>query len=229
MMEHYTNLGYLPGKVKSSLHYLSGIMSTSSKYFDSIRISASKKTRAEPEVAPCQWAGCDKPGTHKAPAGRNREGQYFHFCIDHVREYNKNFNYFSGLSDSEIAKFQKDAITGHRPTWKAASAGTPPRTSSSFSQLRSGSAASQRRLHGVFNMFQEHARAAPVRRLKTLERKAFVTLELEAGASADKIKAQYKLLVKRHHPDSNGGDRSSEERLREVLQAYNLLKKAGFC
>ena len=43
------------------------------------------------------------------------------------------------------------------------------------------------------------------------------------------IKARFKVLVKRHHPDSHGGDRSYEDRLRAVIQAYNYLRAAGFC
>jgi len=205
-------------------------MSINSKYFDSIRIRSGKKARSEPDTPQCQWEGCEKPGAHRAPAGRNREGQYLHFCIDHVREYNKNFNYFSGLSDGDIAKFQKDAMTGHRPTWKTSSENVA-RASQHFSRLRSGSASYQNRLRDSFNLFNEETPAARPRqrKLKTLEAKAFATLGLEEGASSTKIKAQYKALVKLHHPDSNGGDRSSEDRLREVLQAYNLLKQAGFC
>jgi len=204
-------------------------MSINSKYFDSIRIRSGKKARSEPDTPQCQWEGCEKPGTHRAPAGRNREGQYLHFCIDHVREYNKNFNYFSGLTDGEIARFQKDAITGHRPTWKTSSGGTA-RASQDFSRWRSGSASYQNRLRNPFNVFSSQPAARPrERKLKTLEAKAFTTLGLEASATSAKIKAQYKALVKLHHPDSNGGDRSSEDRFREVLQAYKLLKKAGFC
>ncbi|WP_375672832.1 J domain-containing protein, partial [Bartonella sp. AA16SXTY] len=67
------------------------------------------------------------------------------------------------------------------------------------------------------------------RKLKPLEAKAFDTLGLQANASAEDIKARYKELVKKHHPDSNGGNRSSEERFRDVLNAYNLLKKSGLC
>lgn len=94
------------------------IMRLDSKYFDRIR---TRRKRGEPEAAPsmptCQWDGCDKPGAHKAPVGRNAEGQFFLFCFEHVKDYNKGYNYFSGLSDGDIARYQKEAITGHRPTW----------------------------------------------------------------------------------------------------------------
>ena len=65
--------------------------------------------------------------------------------------------------------------------------------------------------------------------MKTLETKAFETLGLDGSAGSDDIKTRYKALVKKHHPDANGGDRSSEERFRAVVQAYQLLKQSGFC
>jgi len=49
--------------------------------------------------------------------GRLREGQYFCFCLDHVREYNASYNYFQGMTDADVARYQKDAVIGHRPTW----------------------------------------------------------------------------------------------------------------
>jgi len=205
-------------------------MTLHSKYFDSIRISSGTKAKAKAaaQKQQCQWAGCDKEGRHRAPAGRGREGQYLYFCTEHVREYNRDFNYFSGLDDEAIAKLQKDALTGHRPTWKAASNGTA-RTAHEFSRLRSGSAAYQNRMRDPLGLGAKGAPPQRRRKLKVLEARAFATLELEETATAEEIKLQYKALVKRHHPDANGGDRASEDRLRDVLHAYNLLKQAGFC
>jgi DnaJ-class molecular chaperone len=65
--------------------------------------------------------------------------------------------------------------------------------------------------------------------VRNAERKAFDTLGLEIDAAGPEIKARFKELVKRHHPDVNGGDRSLEDRLREIIQAYNYLKSAKFC
>lgn len=206
-------------------------MTTTSKLFDSIRISSNKKQKPEPEAQRCQWQGCEKAASHKAPAGRNHEGQYLHFCIDHVRVYNKDFNYFSGLSDKDIAKFQKDALTGHRPTWTTdLSNGTAKKTAAYYAKIRSGTAAYQNRMRDPFTLFtQRHSTNNFSRKLKPLEAKAFETLGLPAHASTEMIKTKYKELVKKHHPDSNGGCRSSEERFRDVLNAYNLLKKSGLC
>ena len=65
----------------------------------------------------CESPGCKEPGLYPAPKGRGHEGQYHRFCLDHVREYNKSYNYFSGLPDEEVVKHQKDDTIGHRPTW----------------------------------------------------------------------------------------------------------------
>jgi len=204
-------------------------MTINSKYFDSIRIKSGKRATERQEKRQCQWAGCEKEGTHRAPAGRGREGQFLYFCVDHVREYNKNFNYFSGLDDEAIANIQKEALmTGLRPTWKTSQDGTA-RTAAEFSRLRSGSAAYQNRMRDPLNIFSQARAQMHQRKLKPLEAKAFVTLELQENAKPNDIKTRYKELVKRHHPDANGGDRASEDRLRDILQAYNLLKAAGFC
>ncbi|WP_455474068.1 J domain-containing protein [Bartonella sp. B30(2025)] len=206
-------------------------MVITSKLFDSIRISSNKKGKTESQAQQCQWEGCEKAGIHKAPAGRNYEGQYLHFCLDHVRAYNKNFDYFSNLSDKDIAKFRKEDLTGHRPTWPTDMKNSmSKKTAASYAKIRSGTAAYQNRMRDPFTLFtQRHSVNNSSRRLKPLEAKAFDTLGLKANASAEDIKMKYKELVKKHHPDTNGGNRSSEERFRDVLNAYNLLKKSGLC
>ncbi len=205
-------------------------MSTYSKYFEKIRVRPDPMADIKASAPSCQWDGCQEAGTHRAPVGRQREGEYFRFCFDHVREYNKNFNYFSGVSASEIARFQKEALTGHRPTWTIASNGSA-RFAPDFAQKRSGRAGYYNRIRDPFNLFDAkpdpHRPAA--RQARPLEAKALETLGLDPAATGAQIKARYKELVKRHHPDANGGDRGSEERFREVLQAYRLLKQSGLC
>ena len=207
-------------------------MKLDSKYFDRIR-TRRRVERPEPVAPPCQRDGCDQPGVHRAPVGRNAEGQFFLFCFEHVKEYNKGYNYFSGLSDTEISRYQKEAITGHRPTWtigvnKAAKNGP------AHGHVRSGTAGAQQRIRDPFGFVNAGRGRDPrleprARKLKTLEAKAFDTLGLHANATAEDIKTAYKALVKKHHPDANGGDRGSEDRFRAVIQAYQLLKQAGFC
>ena len=174
--------------------------------------------------------GCDAGGTHKAPKGRAQEGEYFWFCLDHVREYNKSYNYFSGMNDAAIQAFQRDASIGHRPTWQmgvnAKADETPVR----------GRRAGRVQLVGgrkdPFRLFGDGFQAGPGperRKVHNMEARSLSTLGLDKSATAAEIKARYKLLVKRHHPDANGGDRSLEDRLREIIQAYSYLKSVGFC
>jgi curved DNA-binding protein CbpA len=220
-----------------------------SKYFDSIRIAPRKArglesggVREEPRKGPsqrrCEWEECRAPGLHRAPRGNARQsvsgdgGQYRWFCADHIREFNQNYDYFQGMSDDEIAAFQRDALTGHRPTWGLgvnAAKGYGPGLGA-----RPGKA--QRPLHDPFGFFEGAAGARPEepaqpsrRKPRTLELQALQTLGLEETATLNEIKSRYKELVKKHHPDANGGDRSAEERLRKVIQAYDYLRKSGFC
>ena len=200
-------------------------------YLDRFKVASKRKKTVE-ELAPeCEWEGCNKPGAHKAPAGRDMEGKFKHFCMEHVREYNKNYNYFSGLKDDAIAKFQREhQATGGRPTWKMGAA-DGARAANTFSNLRSGSSASLNRAghrypRGTSAPLPEGT-PKPRRKLKLLEAKAMATLELKESAAPEDVRAAYKTLVKRHHPDANGGDRASEERFREIIKAYKLLKAAN--
>ena len=209
-------------------------MKLDSKYFDMIRIrplraSEPKAARGQPG---CQWKGCAEKGVHRAPKGRGAEGEFFSFCADHVRQYNASYNYFDGMKDADVEAFQKDAVTGHRPTWKvganAWSHGT--RHGQSEAEIRRFSADRQTRLHNIAGRRTRDAfedRQAYTRKLKPIEQRSMEALGLTAGATREEIKARFKDLVKRHHPDSNGGDRAAEEKLREIIQAYNYLKQAG--
>ena len=95
----------------------------SSKFFDSIRIkpnklSAKQQAAAREASALCEWPDCKNKGPHRAPKGRANAKEYWHFCLNHVREYNQCYNFFSGMNADAVARYQKDALTGHRPTWK---------------------------------------------------------------------------------------------------------------
>jgi hypothetical protein len=208
-------------------------MKLNSKYFDSIRVSP-RREREERERAArsrqheCQWKGCAEMASHKAPKGRGKDGEYYHFCLDHVRRYNASYNYFDGMSDGEVADFIKDAVTGHRPTWKVGANSAAPGINQAAYSDRIGPGARVRDPHGVLPGSSAGKSAPkPRRQLRPLEKKAFTTLNLPHEADKAQIKSRFKELVKLHHPDANGGDRRSEEKLREIIQAYNYLKQVG--
>ena len=205
-------------------------MKLNSKLFDSIRVSGKKDATPRRENAPpCQWKGCDKPGPHRAPQGRGRDGQFYNFCIDHVRQYNAGYNYFDGMSDVEVDEFRKDALTGHRPTWKAGANAWAHGTRDGARSEEAASRVGPQATRGPRVYRSSRAATSPDyrRQLKPLERKSLRTLDLKDEATKDEIKTKFKELVKLHHPDANGGDSRSEEKLREIIQAYNYLKQAG--
>jgi hypothetical protein len=203
-------------------------MKFDSPLFDRIRVKPGEDRRPQPDAPCCDWKGCANTATHRAPKGRLRENEYWRFCLEHVREYNHSYNYFAGMSDDAVTKYQKDSITGHRPTWKMGTGNRP-----------GGADLGPQGAHDPFNMFRELGaggnwrpksdRVEPQRAVRNAERKALHELGLEEGVDKVEIKARFKLLVKRHHPDANGGDRGSEDKLREIIQAYNYLKSTGAC
>ena len=206
-------------------------MKLDSKYFDGIRVRpASARKAAEKARAPdCAWDGCKEPGNHKAPRGRDHEGQYLNFCVDHVRQYNKSYNYFSGLNDTDIQTYLKDSLTGHRPTWTMGAATGDTATNQAPPRAKRWTGKAK----DPFNLFEGDAAAARAairtKKVRSLESKAFTTLGIPEDSSGETVRSRYKSLVKQYHPDANGGDRGHEDRLREVIQAYKLLKQSGFC
>jgi hypothetical protein len=208
-------------------------MSNDSPLFDRIRVKPGQDRRPRPDLPGCQWPRCDAPATHRAPKGRLRANEYWQFCLDHVREYNSSYNFFAGMSDDAVAKYQKEDLTGHRPTWKMGSIGGEKNGAKRGARGFRGSGWAANDPFGMFegaDAGQTRSRpSGESRKVFNAQRRALDVLGLEADAKRADIKAKFKVLVKRHHPDANGGDRSSEDQLREIIQAYNYLKSAGFC
>ncbi len=197
-------------------------MDLNSPLFDRVRIRPDEESLRARAAPRCQHPGCQEAGQYKAPLGRKHEGQYVMMCLPHVQAYNKSYNYFQGMSDEAIQDFQKDALTGHRPTWTIG-----------VGAKGAGPAAPEGAASGPFGMFnraQRRKAAAEERARATYGRlalKALEVLHLDETATPEVIRAKYKSWVKRLHPDANGGDRSREDRLREIINAYNTLKAAG--
>lgn len=203
-------------------------MNLNSRLFDRIRIKAAEEKEAAPEVASCEHAACKRAGTFRAPKGRGREGQFFLFCAEHVKAYNATYNYFAGMDDAALAAYQKEAVVGHRPTWRTGVNAKAQRMAQRGVKRDSGADAEIQDGFGLFGARTSASRAQKkeASRLGILSQQAFATLGLEETADKAAIKARYKELVKRFHPDANGGDRSREERLAEILKAYGHLKTA---
>ena len=197
--------------------------------FVDIRVRPPKPAEAEPVRAAheppaertCDQGGCRAPAATRAPKSRDLAGEHYWFCQPHAAEYNRNWNFFAGLSEAEVSeRIAEEQATGGRPTW------------SFKSGARNREAASAR---GAFRdpqgLFTEQARKTGTERvvdprLGKLELVALTDLDLEPGAKGPAIRVRYLELVKLCHPDANGGDRSAESRLQRVLRAYKTLQKA---
>src|SRR6516165_9461787 len=98
-------------------------MKFESPLYDRIRVKPAEDRRLQAERPCCDWPNCTEQASHRAPKGRNREHEYWRFCLAHVREYNQSYNFFAGMSDDAVARYQKDALTGHLPTWRMGAVG----------------------------------------------------------------------------------------------------------
>lgn len=207
-------------------------MKLESKIFDKIRIKGRRAEKPRVATPDCAWEGCALPGEYRAPKANHKEGEYHHFCLEHVKHYNHAFNFFSGMSPEEmeerVGRFKE---TDGRPSWgfgaKANSAG--PR------MPRRDARDPTKRVHDPLHIFARYARAQQrgpqperVVPLHENDRVALETLGIQGRAKSDEIKQAYKKLVKLHHPDANGGNKASEERLRAIIAAYAHLKTKGF-
>lgn len=199
-----------------------------------------KRSSTEERKTPqCGWPGCEAKGEHKAPKSRDRLNEYHHFCLDHVRAYNRSWNFFDGMSDEDVAAFQEQARAGHRPTWAMGanpSGGYRGEARATGGRARNGKPAGDGFVFGdmndTFGLFGDagdiNADYEPRRGVSRLTAKALQDLGLDERASLQEVKARYKELVKRFHPDANGGDRSAEDSLQRVIRAYQTLRANGF-
>src|SRR6476619_2037047 len=177
--------------------------------------------RVEGARARCAVPGCGEPGEFKAPfqaANFDGPGSWRFLCLDHVREHNEKYNYFNGMSPEEIQDAQGPLAGWERPSRKFAHNGAdPPPSWSDFADPLDA-------ISGRFRHIREPQRAS---RCSKPERRALSVLGLGEDADRHQLRQRYSGLVRRYHPDKNGGDRSHEARLGEVIEAYQLLRKSA--
>lgn len=186
-----------------------------------------KKSRQEPprmrapDERACDHVGCTQAGEHRAPKARDKLDQHWWFCADHAAEYNRRWNFFEGMDTEELSAFEQAEWVGHRPTW-AFRAG---RSSREWAAYRGGR---MRDRFGVFEGGRDEVDLPPrARRIGRTQALALEALGLDERADGQAVRYRYADLVKRYHPDSNGGDRSQEDQLNRVLRAYQVLKQSG--
>jgi hypothetical protein len=176
--------------------------------------------RVEGARARCAVPGCHAPGEFKAPlqpANFDGPGSWRFLCLDHVREHNAKYNFFDGMTPEEITRAQSPLAGWDRPSRKfAANGADPPPRWSDFSDP----------LDAIATRFGHIREAGKASRFSKQERRALSVLGLGEDADRHQLRKRYSGLVRRYHPDKNGGDRSHEKRLGEVIEAYQRLRKA---
>ena len=175
----------------------------------------------------CSAPGCGEAAEVNVPKSRHNMDDRHWLCRLHLREHNAHWDFFAGMSNEEIQHFCLDAITGHRPTWPLGKRAATKRGTADANTARYASYG----FEDGFAVFEEAADIAdrPKKpRLTKAQLDALAILNLEETASLHEVKARYKELVKRFHPDANGGNRGTEERLRQVIKAYGHLRATGY-
>jgi hypothetical protein len=168
----------------------------------------------------CAVSGCCAPGEFRAPlepSGFDGPGAWRYLCLDHVREHNARYNFFNGMSPEEITEAQGPYAGWERSTRAFATNGADPAPAwSDFADP----------LDAISARFRSRREAPSTSRFSREERRALSVLGLSEDADRTALRQTYSRLVRRFHPDRNGGDRSQEKRLGEVIEAYQLLKTA---
>jgi hypothetical protein len=189
--------------------------------------STGKKTRfhgrIEGHEQDCAFPGCDAPGEFRAPRpdGRRSDfdgpGEWRWLCLDHVRAFNDSYNYFNGMSPEEIEAAQTPYAGWERETRAFAAGGSPPPRWADFTDPLDAIGTRFRRAAGVDAGSARHA-------LSAADRKALKVLGLGSDSDRRALRKRYLDLVRRYHPDKNGGDRSHEKALQAVIEAYTQLR-----
>jgi DnaJ-domain-containing protein 1 len=166
----------------------------------------------------CDWPGCPCAGDYRAPRSRDRLRDFYHFCLEHVRAYNRAWDFFAGMSQTEIEAYLREDVTWHRPTWPMGNGRTSRdeawRWQDPYELFVNGGGTNG--THGASEWDRRHTRMGKTERM-------LAVLDLTPDATRTDLKARYKQLVKLHHPDLHGGDKRAEERLKLINEAYTYL------
>jgi DnaJ domain len=183
--------------------------------------SARLHGRIEGANARCAVHGCTEPGEFRAPvhpSDFDGPGTWHLLCLDHVREHNAKYNYFDGMSPEEITEAQSPLAGWERATRAFATAGGDPAPAwTDFADP----------IDAISGRFGTRRRQAAPSRFSGTERHALEVLGLGQESDLHSVRQRYSDLVRRYHPDRNGGDRRHEAKLGQVIEAWQVLRKAA--
>ena len=161
----------------------------------------------------CDWNNCKEQGIYRAPVEKDNSKKYRLLCLEHVKEFNKNWNYFSGMNDNQIYNFIKSDLTWHKPTQSFSS-------SDNFFKVLWNNALND----NIFINRVEKDQGFNKLNFDQNDIKAFNILGLGVGLKWEKVQEKFKKLVKKFHPDMNAGNKKFEDKLKVITLAYTQLK-----
>jgi len=170
----------------------------------------------------CDISGCSHRGDYRAPKSRHELNQYYWFCLEHVKEYNQNWDFFKGMSRAEIENSMSKTMVWDRPTWRSTKAG--------LNEERVKRTAYERFAGGesVFHDFtlggEEESARVKLNSIPHPAAEALDAMNLAPPVEWGEVKSRYKALAKKYHPDINGSDKAAEEQLKKINLAYSILK-----
>lgn len=176
-----------------------------------------EKKRA-PRQRCCDMPDCNEVGEYRAPKDRALS-DYYWFCLPHVQEYNKAWNYFSGMSMADVEDYINTASVWDRPTRR-------------YDSMAAATEALKQKAWQTYHFTDEPPpREKPQEKFNTPSRQtpefeALALMGLEPPVTLAKVKARYKILAKKYHPDHNGPNPEAEELLKRINMAYTILKMA---
>ena len=161
----------------------------------------------------CDWENCKEIGKYRAPLEKDNSKKFRLLCLEHVREFNKKWNYFENMSQDEIEYFIKSDVTWHKLTKSFSS------SDNFFNILWNNALEDKLNIFGSpdFKNFKNS-------KISKAEKDAFDIMELNYDAKMDEIQKRFKLLVKKFHPDKNQGSKKYEDKLKKITLAYSELR-----
>ena len=160
----------------------------------------------------CDWNNCFEEGSYKAPIEKDNSKKYRLLCLNQIKEFNKNWNYFEGMDDKQINEFIKSDMTWHKSTQSFSS-------SDNFFKVLWNNA-----LREDLNKYKINGQFDPTNKFNHNDVKAFDIHGLSIGIKRKIIKEKFKKLVKKYHPDMNAGNKKYEDKLKVITLAYTQLK-----
>ncbi len=174
----------------------------------------------------CDISGCTERGDFKAPKSRDDLKSYYWFCLEHVREYNQNWDFFKGMSQAEIERNMSKSTVWDRPTWRSTEAGRNADPDKIRRRVYEGFSAEDVFQNFSQNGADENGEDAHIH-LGSIPHpaiEALAVMGLKPPVDWANVKSRYKTLAKRYHPDTNDADKEAEEQLKKINLAYSILK-----